>query len=128
MLICPHCERPMDEKHRRDGCKGRFTRRFFFGLLAGIGAAVALPNAVNDPVLLRPGDRISVSFSGNPSALRASIVYSPADRDDLILSTQLALPAYAMCGSFNVPVPEGGLKIRSAALNGQDIPFTVSRS
>ncbi len=44
MILCPHCERPLDEKHAEKGCKrDGFSRRSFFGLFTGAAMALALP-------------------------------------------------------------------------------------
>lgn len=42
MIICPHCEKEIhaQEPHK---CQCKMSRRFFFGLMAGAAAAVALP-------------------------------------------------------------------------------------
>lgn len=42
MIHCPHCSRSI-ESHDGKPCPRKFSRRFFFGLMAGAGAAVAVP-------------------------------------------------------------------------------------
>lgn len=42
MIHCPHCSRSI-ESHDGKPCPRKFSRRFFFGLMAGAGAAVVLP-------------------------------------------------------------------------------------
>lgn len=41
-LYCPHCSRSI-ETHDGKPCPRQYSRRFFFGLMAGAGAAVVLP-------------------------------------------------------------------------------------
>lgn len=43
-LYCPHCSRSI-ESHDGKPCPREFSRRFFFGLLAGAGAAAAMPSS-----------------------------------------------------------------------------------
>ncbi len=60
MLICPHCEKPL-EGHDESGCRRRMSRRFFFGLcVAPLAARIA--GAV-------PLDKIVVTYRySNPYA------------------------------------------------------------
>jgi len=41
MILCPRCEKPMSEHERP--CENKHTRRFFFGLMAGIPALAVAP-------------------------------------------------------------------------------------
>lgn len=42
-LVCPHCERELDERHEVEGCrkKGEMPRRLFLGLLGASSAALS---------------------------------------------------------------------------------------
>ncbi len=42
MILCPHCERPL-EGHDGGHCARRMSRRFFFGLCAGAVGAIVTP-------------------------------------------------------------------------------------
>ncbi len=42
MILCPHCERPL-EGHDAGHCARRMSRRFFFGLCAGAAGAIVAP-------------------------------------------------------------------------------------
>jgi hypothetical protein len=50
-ILCPHCERSMDEGHDAETCARKgMSRRIFFGVLGGAAAAVAIA-----PALVKPG-------------------------------------------------------------------------
>lgn len=63
VLRCGRCDEVLDERHNRDGCKARLSRRFFFGILAGAATSGLLPvmaheDVFDDPYLLRTGDKL----------------------------------------------------------------------
>lgn len=66
ILHCPACGHVIDERHKRDGCRHRIGRRFFFGILAGaatsgILSAMAHEDVFDDPMVLRTGDKLVCS-------------------------------------------------------------------
>lgn len=43
-ILCPHCERSMDAGHDVEACaRKRMSRRYFFGVLGGAAAVLAMP-------------------------------------------------------------------------------------
>jgi len=70
-VICPRCEKPMDERHDEKECSSKgLSRRFFFGLLGASSAALAMrlegvpiPTA-HHMVVARTGDYIRVQQRG----------------------------------------------------------------
>ncbi len=53
MIYCPHCEKPL-EGHDAGACRRKLSRRYFFGLLGGAVAALALPKRVPTGGLFNP--------------------------------------------------------------------------
>jgi hypothetical protein len=43
-LLCPKCERPLED-HDEDRCKRKMSRRFFLGAATGVVLAVAIPTS-----------------------------------------------------------------------------------
>lgn len=77
MIHCPHCSRSI-ESHDGKPCARKFSRRFFFGLMAGAVAAVATQPLAGNQFLtptrsayatLNAGDRLVVNFTGTPAEL-----------------------------------------------------------
>ena len=70
-MLCPRCEKPIDESHDAKACDSSgLTRRFFFGLLGATSAALAmrldgipLP-AAQHIVVARAGDYLRVEANG----------------------------------------------------------------
>jgi hypothetical protein len=48
-LLCPHCEREMDDGHDVERCaRKRMSRRFFFGVMGGAAVATAMAPAITE--------------------------------------------------------------------------------
>lgn len=45
-LLCPHCERPLNDKHTEDKCKAGHSRRFFVQMLAGCAVVATIPASI----------------------------------------------------------------------------------
>src|SRR5947209_8756680 len=93
-LLCPHCERELDERHRKDGCSTRFTRRFLFGLLGGATAAMALPDVWNKDLIIYKGDRLYVHFTAAQSAVWVSVKLENASRHNFLALLDPGTPKF----------------------------------
>lgn len=58
-LICPHCERPLDENHVEETCKHKMSRRFFVGMLSGC-VAVAATGSLEKAIAIATPHHIAV--------------------------------------------------------------------
>lgn len=54
-LVCPHCEREMEEGHSVDACaRKRMSRRFFLGAIGGAAASLVVAPVL--PQIIGPGE------------------------------------------------------------------------
>jgi hypothetical protein len=45
-LLCPHCERPLNDKHTEANCQRGHSRRFFVQMLAGCVVVATVPKSI----------------------------------------------------------------------------------